>query len=263
MNFSNEGLLQAPFGVLKTEQYSPLYYWDNRQRGPNPFVIIQYTERGEGIFEIKGKRYSVRPGHAFIALVPEDSRYYYPSDAREPWAFAWINFYGDLAIHLWTSLRNQADPVISLQPSGVRLLHRLITRISRKERPEPFETSLAAYEFYLETLRHIPRRQETRTFKEVISHFKAHYHESLRIKEVAQRMGMSREHFTRLFRQQVGCGPATFLKRIRLDAAARLLRTTDLPVGEVTFRCGWPSASRLDFSFKQYYGVSPRDYRRR
>jgi len=263
MKSTAEGLLHVPFGALSEKRTSIRYLWDNRLRGTDPFVIVQCTLHGNGIFALNGKSHRVPPGHTFVAIVPEDSRYHYPSETREPWVFSWINFYGDLAIQLWTSLRNQAGPVIPLQPTALRMLRNLIARVSKAKRAEPYETSRMAYEFYLETLRHLPRPRETKPFQDVIAYFQAHYQEGLRMKEIAAHAGMSREHFTRLFNRQIGCAPAAFLRRIRLEAAARLLRTTDLPIGEAAFRCGWSSASKLDLFFKRHYGVSPREYRKR
>lgn len=263
MKLPMEGLLQVSFGHLDEVRMSPRYQWDNSRRGEEPFVILQCTHRGEGAFELDGKSHLVPPGHAFIALLPENSRYYYPVGVREPWVFSWVNFYGEWAVPLWTGLRNQSGPVISLPPPALRLLRRLIARTRKRTWADPYEASRAAYEFYLETLRHAPRPRATRPFQDVIDYFHAHYQEGVRMKEVAAHAGMSREHFTRLFARQMDCGPAAYLRRIRLEAAARLLRTTDLPVTEVAFRSGWASATKLDFFFKRHYGLPPRDYRKR
>ena len=262
MNPAAEGLLQVPFGSVREVRDSPRYLWDNRRRGTDPFVIMQLTRRGEGVFEIEGRAYRVPPGNAFIALLPEDSRYYYPVENRGPWTFSWINLYGELALHLWRNLRTQGGPVLPLSRSAIRLFDRLAARAEKRTRPDPYETSRAAYSFYLEILRHLPRPRAVRPMQDAISYFHAHYQEPVRMKEVAARAGMSREHFTRLFTRQMGAGPAAFLRGIRLEAAARLLRTTDLPVAEAAFRSGWASATKLDYFFKRRYRVSPREYRR-
>jgi AraC-like DNA-binding protein len=263
MNPPLEGLLQVPFGHLDERRSTPRYHWDNRQRGSDPFVIVQCTEAGEGVFELEGQPHRVPQGQAFIALLPEDSRYYLPEGADGPWEFSWINFYGDFALQLWRSLRLQAGPVVPLRPSARRLLRPMIQRARKRNWADPYEASRAAYAFYLETLRHAPRPSAPRPFQNVISYFHGHYQEGIRMKEMAAQAGMSREHFTRLFAREMGCGPAAYLRRIRVEAAARLLRTTDLPVAEAAFRCGWTSATKLDLFFKRRYGVSPRDYRRR
>ena len=258
-----EGLLQVPFGSVKEMRTSSRYQWDNWQRGTDPFVIVQYTQRGEGIFEIDGAAHRVPRGHALIALVPENSRYFYPEPAREPWVFSWANFYGELSLRLWRELRDQAGSVIALAPAAVRSFHRQTVRASARDWIDPYEASKAAYHFYLETLRHLPKRPAVQPFEDAILYFRAHYQKGIRMKEVATHLGMSREHFTRLFTKQMGQAPATFLRHLRVEAAARLLRATDLPVTEVAFRSGWASPTKLDLFFKRTYDVSPKEYRRR
>ena len=263
MGLTSEGLIQVPFVKLRETHSSPRYHWDNAQRGDGPFVMLQYTKKGEGRFEFEGLIRPVPPGHAFVAVVPEKSRYFYPPDARAPWVFSWINFYGELGLRLWRELREQAGPVLALSPLAVRLLHRLIARTSGRGWTDPYETSRAAYSFYLEVLRHLPKRAPSQPFHDVILYFRAHYQKAIRMKEVADQAGMSREHFTRLFTAQMQEPPAAFLRRIRLEAAARLLRTTELPRAEIAFRSGWASPAKMDFFFKRHYGVSPKIYRRR
>jgi AraC-like DNA-binding protein len=260
---STDGLIQVPFAQLREVQASPRYHFNNAGRGDDPFVILQYTEKGEGRMEFEGVVRPVPRHHAFVALVPERSRYFYPEEGREPWVLSWINFYGELGLRLWRELRDQAGPVIALSPTAIRLLHGLITRTSGRGWTDPYETSKAAYIFYLETLRHLPKRGPAQPFHDVIHYFRAHYQKAIRMKEVADQAGMSREHFTRLFTAQMQEPPAAFLRRIRLEAAARLLRTTDLPRTEIAFRSGWASPAKLDFFFKRHYGVSPRIYRQR
>jgi AraC-like DNA-binding protein len=263
MNPAMEGLLQVPFGLRREVRNSPRYLWDNQRRGPDVFVIMQLTLRGEGVFELEGRPQRVPPGHAFIALLPEASRYYYPADARRPWVFSWLNLYGELALQLWRNLRDLSGPVMPLSPPAIRNFQRLATRAEKRSWPNAYETSRMAYGFYLEILRSLPRPRAVRPMDEAVSYFQAHYQEPLRMKEVAAQGRMSREHFTRLFTRQMGMGPAAFLREIRLEAAARLLRTTELPVAEAAFRSGWASATKMDYFFKRRYGVAPRDYRRK
>ena len=80
---------------------SPKYRWSCRDRGTEPFVILQWTHSGEGIFESARGIQRVPPDHALLAVVPQDATYYYPADAREPWTFSWFNWYGTWACELF------------------------------------------------------------------------------------------------------------------------------------------------------------------
>lgn len=52
-------------------------------------------------------------------------------------------------------------------------------------------------------------------------------------------------------------GPATFVARVRLEEARRLLETTALPVPEVAARCGFGTAETLRRAFVRTLGVPP------
>lgn len=51
------------------------YFWNNKERKDN-MVILQYTLKGTGYFEIERQRGLQRRGSFFLAEVPSDCRYY-------------------------------------------------------------------------------------------------------------------------------------------------------------------------------------------
>lgn len=266
---ADDNLISIPFGQSREEQKFPRYDWDNRNRGADSFVIFQYTHAGAGEVVFGGRPQAVPPGHALIALPPEASRYRFPARGREPWVFSWINFYGDLALRLWAGLRERSGPVVPLAPPAARMLEALIAKTRRSGRGwrDPYEASGAAYRFHLEVLRGLPFPEAgagaARPLGRSIAYLRDHYREPLRMKEVAALAGVSREHFTRLFFKQAGQSPAAFLRQVRVEAAARLLRSTGLPVAEVAFRSGFASATQLGIAFRRRLGLSPAAYRER
>lgn len=209
-----------------------------------------------------GREYAVPRGHAFIALVPEASRYGYPASGREPWVFSWLNFYGGLALRLWGALREQSGPVVALAPATVREMEALIAKGRRRGWSHPYEASVAAYRFHLEVVRRLRAPEPAQPLARAAAYLRAHYQEPLRVKELAALAQMSREHFSRLFFKQMGESPAAFLRGLRMEAAARLLRSTRLPVAEVAFQCGFSSATKLGLFFRRRYGSTPMAYRR-
>jgi AraC family transcriptional regulator len=79
---------------------------------------------------------------------------------------------------------------------------------------------------------------------------------------LADRLGVSRRHLTRLFREQVGLSIGAFQQAKRLDAAKELLTRTDLVVDEVAYRVGFDSGSALARALRRRDGHSPRDVRK-
>ncbi len=91
----------------------------------------------------------------------------------------------------------------------------------------------------------------------VIEYMSEHLDRSLTVPELAREAGISVHHFSRCFRKQTGRSPCSYLTNLRFDLARRLLRTTELPIGEVGFRCGYTQAAAFSAAFQRRYGKTP------
>lgn len=78
---------------------------------------------------------------------------------------------------------------------------------------------------------------------------------------LAARVGVSPRQLHRLFVQHTGQTPGAAVRRVRLEAAGRLVATTELPLSQVATRCGFGSAETLRQAFVARYGIAPRDFR--
>ncbi|WP_246019061.1 helix-turn-helix domain-containing protein [Arthrobacter crusticola] len=74
---------------------------------------------------------------------------------------------------------------------------------------------------------------------------------------------MSRRTFIRAFRSATGTTPSAWIRSRRLDAARRLLETTDLTIEQVAADCGFGNAATLRQNFAAAFSTSPTDYRSR
>ena len=89
----------------------------------------------------------------------------------------------------------------------------------------------------------------------------AHYSEGASLRAASEAACMSPYHFNRLFHSLFRETPHEYVTALRLFEARRLLRTTDLQLGEVAVTVGFQQASSFSRLFKQRYGMSPREYR--
>jgi len=205
--------------------------------------------------------------HAFLTVIPERSTYYYPPEAREPWVVTWMNFYGALACDLFKKFQTEFGHVIPLSSRGAAAaaLRRLMPLTAPSGRPDRIRSSQLVYAFMLEWWREAsqptggPEHGLTRALRFCRDHFR----EPLGVKQIASEAGMSREHFSRLFRERTGETPAAFLRQLRVDEAATLLRETGLPLREIAMRSGFYSARHLMRTFQRRHGVGPSEYRLR
>ena len=78
----------------------------------------------------------------------------------------------------------------------------------------------------------------------------------------AAELGVSRSYLSSCFKKSVGCSPQAFILNLRMERAGTLLRTTTLPVNVISGAVGYQDQLAFSKIFKQFYGVSPRDFRK-
>jgi len=260
-------LIFGSYAVERETVGSSRYQWNCFDRGKEPFVILQYTFEGTGCFSSRGKTHEVPAGSAFISLVPEQARYFYPAESREPWTFCWLNFYGGLSLDLWGSLRRRFGPVIHLPPASAMAaqLAGLARKIALRKFADRYEASAESYAFYVNCLRELSQPGQARLdpVSVALQIYRNHFRDPVSTKELAAQCHLSREHFSRIFKERQGISPAAYLRGQRLQAAAEMLRLTPLPLKEVALRTGFYSARHLMKAFMRLHGETPHRYRRR
>ncbi|MBR8706284.1 hybrid sensor histidine kinase/response regulator transcription factor [Bacteroides pyogenes] len=87
--------------------------------------------------------------------------------------------------------------------------------------------------------------------------------EALGPSSIADFVGVSKATLYRQLKEITDKTPSEFVRAIRLEYAARLLRTTKLTVSEIMFQCGFSNKSYFYREFSKQYGVSPKGYRSR
>jgi AraC-like DNA-binding protein len=80
--------------------------------------------------------------------------------------------------------------------------------------------------------------------------------------DLARGLGVSREHFTRGFKRQMGLGPGEYLLRTRLGEAATLLTQSALSHREIAARTGFSDPSTFARAFRRLFGASPEQWRK-
>ncbi len=81
------------------------------------------------------------------------------------------------------------------------------------------------------------------------------------ISDMAEAAATSRSGLNRKMKSLVGLTPADFLREARIKHACQILHTSELPVSEVAFRCGFTDPKYFGRCFKTSIGLSPTEYR--
>ncbi len=75
-----------------------------------------------------------------------------------------------------------------------------------------------------------------------------------------EQLGMSRMHLTRKLKILTGLSPGLIIRNIRLEKAAELILTKKGNITEIANSVGISNPSNFTKSFRNYFGVSPKDY---
>jgi len=92
-------------------------------------------------------------------------------------------------------------------------------------------------------------------------YIREHINEPLHREVLADVAGFSIPHFHRVFTAQTGESAASYIRRMRLERAARKLRMGAVDITEVALAAGYDSHAAFGKAFKQQFGLSPSEFR--
>lgn len=96
----------------------------------------------------------------------------------------------------------------------------------------------------------------------VMDYVDNHLEDPLNVDTLARIAGFSPYHFHRIFSAMLGETLFAFIGRLRLEKAARLLcANTGATVTEAAFGCGFTSPAAFSRAFREYFGVSPSEWK--
>ncbi|MBD2871030.1 response regulator [Paenibacillus arenilitoris] len=92
--------------------------------------------------------------------------------------------------------------------------------------------------------------------KQVMDFIQRHYYENLKLETMAEMYNYNKGYLGRMFKQHTGDSFHTFLDKVRIQQASRLLREGN-KVYEVSELVGYPNVGYFHSKFKKYVGASP------
>lgn len=104
--------------------------------------------------------------------------------------------------------------------------------------------------------------EQTLLIREVLQYLEEHIAEPLSVESVAKAFGYSKSRFSHLFNDRLKCTLPAYVRQLRCQHAARLLKETDLSVLDIAMRTGFDCPQTFYRAFKQCYGVTPMAYKR-
>ncbi|MCM8535853.1 MAG: AraC family transcriptional regulator [Lentisphaeraceae bacterium] len=98
---------------------------------------------------------------------------------------------------------------------------------------------------------------------EVIDYIGKNFRQQIKVKTLADILGLSVSQLDRKFKDFTGVSPSTYIIKVRLAAVASALLNTDKTISQLAFDNGFYDHSQLSRLFKSHYKVSPTQYRKK
>ncbi len=99
--------------------------------------------------------------------------------------------------------------------------------------------------------------------KNVVAYIQEHYAEEISISMLAKISGSSASQFKRIFTKTFEMSPGRYIANARLNAARKLLETTDDLVSDIAHAVGFYDQSHMTRAFKTIRHTTPGEYRRK
>ena len=239
----------------------------------NYYEILIVTA-GEYIHYINGKTFSLKEGDAYL-IRPTDSHKILPSlngqSARhinllvqKPFARKLFNLYEE---NLDETLTDAKDELSFTLSAGT--LSKLINScLAMQSETVPYEKKVLQCKIIVSRI--------INTFLEqkfpLVSAYPKWFSElllllndpklDLRAEEISNTTPYSYSRLARIFKKIMGISIVDYQRKIKMNFAAELLKTTDNSVLEIVYELGYNSVSYFNHTFRDYFGVSPSAYRR-
>jgi AraC-like DNA-binding protein len=95
----------------------------------------------------------------------------------------------------------------------------------------------------------------------VLAYLGCHFLESLTVRQIASRLGVSVSHLTHVFGEVTGMTIKELAMRLKIELAKHMLVNGDAPLEELAEQCGFCDASHLSRVFRQFERCRPGEFR--
>ncbi len=239
------------------------YYFDNKDRNIDSY-IFQYTLEGSGILETGGHKYKLPREHGFFIYAPGDTKYYCDPDGGE-WKFIFVIFMGRGIMPYFEKFTSEKGTVFSLavDSSPIRRAMEMLHNAREGRLSDSLSASAAAFDFVCELCKAPTSSMgQSALTQKAVRMISENYHLPIGISDVAAALGVSGGHLSRCFAGDMGTTMIEYLTKIRINAAMRLLVTTDGTVDSVARACGFDNGNYFSKVFKRYTDMTPAVYRK-
>lgn len=280
---------------LQVEQMHPLvlnvglavhnadWNWKNVN---SPFTRLYYVTEGSAQIELPDGIYTLSPKHMYFIpaftihtnICKSNFVHYYlhiyedhysDNDWLDYWKFPVEIEATDLDLALFKRLC-EINPHMTLQKSDPTTYDNNPTLMQNliKNRQRAFCDKVESRGIVFQLLSRFFKQGQSKIEMEdnriakTVLYIRKHLNEAIELEKLAEISCLSKDHFIRLFKKELGTTPLQYINQKKIEKAQLLLITEELAVKEIAFQLAFEDYSYFNRLFKKITGVTPQEYRR-
>jgi AraC family transcriptional regulator of arabinose operon len=215
--------------------------------------ILLFTFGGNGRMELRdGRLFELLPNTLLVMKYCEIKRYFCKGNQ---WDFWWFDVTcSEIPITAYKIFE------LTLEPDEEKLCEKALDLL--REGWDSTASTLVCTLFYFWKTR-------LECNKEISSHFifrrsvglMRRFREYNTLSDICTELGISEHTLWNIFMRECKISPKKYHDRIRMEAAAEMLRNTGMYIKEIADFLGFSSQYHLSRAFNKYYGISPKAYK--
>ncbi len=251
----------------------------------SPFIRLYYVIEGTAQIELPSGIYQLRPQHMYF--IPAFTKHtnicdsyfchYYMHIYEENQQGISILDEWDFPVEIPGSELDLAliqrfcaiNPHMSLQKSDPTTYDNNTTLMQNllKNKQRTFCDKVESRGIVYQLLSHFIRQAQKKSINrderlvKVLTYIHDHINENLNIDELAEQACLSKDHFIRLFKQEVKTTPLQYINQKKIEKAQLSLVTSHTLVKDIALDLGFDDYSYFNRLFKKLVGTTPLEYR--
>ena len=252
----------------------------------SPFTRLYYVTEGSAQIELPDGIYTLSPKHMYFIpaftihtnICKSNFVHYYlhiyedhysDNDWLDHWKFPVEIEATDLDLALFKRLC-EINPHMTLQKSDPTTYDNNPTLMQNliKNRQRAFCDKVESRGIVFQLLSRFFKQGQSKIEMEdnriakTVLYIRKHLNEAIELEKLAEISCLSKDHFIRLFKKELGTTPLQYINQKKIEKAQLLLITEELAVKEIAFQLAFDDYSYFNRLFKKTTGVTPQEYRR-
>lgn len=242
------------------------YHYRERPQGTDGYIII-YCADGKGKLTInKQEKYNIKSND--LIIIPSGTAHQYEANEIHPWSIYWFHIAGSRVAELFqtSELIQYVQPIqASDAETFIRLFHTCYDLLSSRINVQGLIHAAHTLRFLISQIglsqKKIKDEKSEAYLDKAILFMQQRIEEQLSLSELANHIGVSRQHLNYIFRKSSGTTPIYFFLSLKMQRACQMLDATNFSVKEVSNSLGIDDPFYFSRLFKKIIGMSPKAYR--